>query len=197
MENTQTTTEETSARDSQLHFDLGTFEGFSFRDQQAVDHILSAEEVVQWDHDANGEAEFWPSGDNAEVALVFAGRSAVTASELVALDALLQELGDDSTCNFLRIHYAVSCCGEDLADLTRDEIEDLPLQVWEGTSFLDLRKEAAFELFELYYPEEYRIWEQSHCDGLIFDPDQFLDPPGFSVEEVTLGDRKALIVATQ
>jgi len=62
---------------------------------------------------------------------------------------------------------------------------------------LDLRKEAAFELFELYYPEEYRVWEQSHCDGLIFDPDQFLDSPGFSVEEITLSNRKALIVATQ
>ena len=197
MENTQTTTEETTARDSQLHFDLGTFEGFSFRDQQAVDHILSAEEVVQWDHDANGEAEFWPSGDVPEVALLFKSQSAVSASELLALDALLQELGGDSTCNFLRIHYAVSCCGEDLADLARDEIEDLPIQIWEGTSFLDLRKEAAFELFELYYPEEYRVWEQSHCDGLTFDPDQFLDSPGFSVEEVTLGDRKALIVATQ
>ena len=196
MENTQTNLQP-AAGAAELEFDPGTFEGFSFRDQQAIDHILTAEEVVQWDHDANGEAEFWPSGDNAEVALVFTGRSAVTASELVALDALLQELGDDSTGNFLRIHYAVSCCGEDLADLARDEIEDLPIQIWEGTSFLDLRKEAAVELFELYYPEEYRVWEQSHCDGLTFDPDQFLDSPGFSVEEVTLGDRKALIVATQ
>ena len=196
MENTQTNFQPTIGN-GQLHFDLGTFEGFSFRDQQAVDHILSAEEVVQWDHDANGEAEFWPSGDNAEVALVFTGRSAVTASELVALDALLQEMGDDSTNNFLRIYYALSVCGEELAGLTRDQIEDLPLQVWEGTSFLDLRKEAAFELFELYYPEEYRVWEKSQCDGLIFDQDRFLDSPVFSVEEIQFGDRKALIVAAQ
>ena len=84
-----------------------------------------------------------------------------------------------------------------MADLTCDKIEDLPIQIWEGTSFLDLRKEAAFELFELYYPEEYRVWEKSLCDGLIFDRDLFLDSPTFSVEEIEMGSRKALIVATQ
>ena len=195
MENTQTNPQSTGG-DSTLHFDLGTFEGFSFREDQAIDRNLTAAEVVGWDHDAAGEAEFWPSGDNPEVALVFSGRSAVTAGELVALDSLLEELGDDSTCSFLRIHYALSCCGEDLADLTRDKIEDLPIQIWEGTSFLDLRKEAAFELFELYYPEEYRVWEKSLCDGLIFDRDLFLDSPTFSVEEIEMADRKAIIVAT-
>jgi hypothetical protein len=97
----------------------------------------------------------------------------------------------------LRIHYAVSVCGDDLATLTRDQLEDLPLHIFEGDSFLDLHKEAAFELFELYYPEEYRVWEKSQCDGLIFDRDRFLGSPCFSVEEVELGDLKALIVAAQ
>ena len=196
MENTQTNLQPANG-DGRLHFDLGTFEGFSFRDDQAIDHLLTAAEVIQWDHDADGEAEFWPSGDHAGVALVFAGKSAVSDSDLLALDDLLNQLGDDSTFNFLRIHYAVSICGEELARLTRDKIEDLPVQCWEGTSFMDLRKEAAFELFELYYPEEYRVWEKSHCDGLIFDQDRFLDSPVFSVEEIQFGDRKALMVAAQ
>ncbi|MBI5386435.1 MAG: hypothetical protein HZA90_17325 [Verrucomicrobia bacterium] len=196
MENNQTNLQRPAGAE-ELRFDLGTFEGFNFRHDQAIDHLLTAEEVVQWNHDAAGEAEFWPAGDHAEVALLFKGRSAVTAGELLALDALLQELGDDSTDNYLRIHYAVSCCGENLADLTRDKLEDLPLQVWEGTSFWDLRKEAAYELFELYYPEAYQAWEKSHCDGLIFDEDRFLDSPGFAVEEIELGDRKALVVVTQ
>ena len=196
MENFPTSTPPTDGT-TQLHFDLGTFEGFSFRQDQAIDHIMTAEEVVHWDHDADGEAEFWPSGDHPEVALVFQGRSAVSARELLALDALLQELRGDSTNNFLRIHYAVSICGEDLAGLTCDKIDDLPIHLWEGTSFLDLRTEAAFALFELYYPDEYRVWEKSLCDGLIFDRDRFLDSPVFSVEEIELGDRKALIVAAQ
>ena len=89
MENNQTNTQPPSDA-SELHFDLGTFEGFSFRHDQAIDRNLTAAEVVGWDHDAAGEAEFWPSGDNPEVALVFSGRSAVNASELLALDALLE-----------------------------------------------------------------------------------------------------------
>ena len=60
-----------------------------------------------------------------------------------------------------------------------------------------MRKEAAYELFETFYPDEYRVWEKSTCDGLIFDTDHFLDSPGFSVDEVKLGETKALIVAPQ
>lgn len=71
------------------------------------------------------------------------------------------------------------------------------MRCFEGTSFLDLRREAAFELFELYYLEEYRVWEKSLCDGLIFDPDRFLDSPTWSVEEIELNGSKALIVAAQ
>ena len=60
MENNQTTPQLTEGL-SELHFDLGTFEGFSFRHDQAIDRNLTAAEVVGWDHDAAGEAEFWPS----------------------------------------------------------------------------------------------------------------------------------------
>ena len=41
-----------------LRFDLGTFEGFNFRDQSAIERELTAEEVVNWNHDGDGEAEF-------------------------------------------------------------------------------------------------------------------------------------------
>ena len=179
-----------------LHSNLGTFEGFNFRLNGAIDRILTAEEVVNWEHDAHGEAEFWPSGDHAGVALLFKHKTAVTASELQALDCLLQDLGDDSDYNFLRIHHAVNCCGYELAKLTVEMIEDQSLHVFQGTSFIDLRREAAFELFELYYPDEYKVWEKSLCDGLSFDEDRFLDSPSWHVEEVELGDTKALIVSS-
>ena len=179
-----------------LVFDLGTFEGFNFRQQGAIDRTLTAEEVVNWEHDMHGEAEFWPAGDHPGVALLFKGRTCVTGRELQALDCLLQELGDDSTTNFLRIHHAVTCCGCDLSTLSVENIEDQCLHLFEGTSFIDLRRQAAFELFELYYPDEYRVWEKSLCDGLIFDEDRFLDSPSWHVEEVELADTKALIVAS-
>ena len=179
-----------------LHFDLGTFEGFNFRLNGAIDRILTAQEVVNWEHDAHGEAEFWPSGDHPGVALLFKHKTAVSASELQALDCLLYDLGDDSDYNFLRIHHAVNCCGYNLGTLTSEQVEDQPLNIFLGTSFLDLRRQAAFELFELYYPDAYRVWNESLCDGLIFDEDRFLDSPSWHVEELELGDTKALIVAS-
>ena len=180
-----------------LCYDLGTFEGFNFRDQSAIEGNLTAEEVVNWDHDREGEAEFWPAGDNDGVAAVFAGKTSVTCSELIALDNLLQELGDDSTVNFLRIRYIMGMYGNDLSATTREQVEDDCIDIFVGTNFCDLRREAAYQLFELYYPDEYRIWEKSQCDGLIFDTDHFLDSPVWSVEEITMGDTKALIVASQ
>ena len=184
-----------AAAETVLQFNLGTFEGFNFRSQSAIDRILTAAEVVEWDHDRQGEAEFWPSGDRREVALIFEHRTSISASELLALDRLLEELGGDSVENFLRIHHALEIGVGDLAGLSREAVEDESLEVFLGSNFTDLRREVAYELFELYYPEAYRAWEQSACDGLIFDTNRFLDSPGLWVEEVRLGDQVALLVA--
>ena len=178
-----------------LRFDLGTFEGFNFRSQSAMCDSLTAAQVVNWDHDRNGEAEFWPSGDRPEVSLVFEGRTSVTCSELVALDDLLEQLGGDSSENFVRIHHALNTCSSRLGELSAGEVEARIIYLFFGDSFIDLRRTAAFELFELYYPEEYCVWEKSHCDGLIFDEDRFLDSPGFSVEELKMGAERILLVA--
>ena len=177
--------------------DLGTFEGFNFRTQSAIERLLTAVEVVNWDHDRQGEAEFWPSGDHPEAALIFKAQTAVTGSELIDLDRLLTELGGASSANFLRIHHAKGSHGLDLSNLNAEAVEDLSVHVFLGTTFTDLRRDAAIELLELYYPDEYATWEKSMCDGLIFDTDRFLDSPGFSVEEVDLGDQKGLLVAPQ
>ena len=180
-----------------LQFDLGTFEGFNFRQSSAIDRVLTGDEVVNWDHDANGEAEFWPSGDNAGVSLLFRGQTAVTGQELIEIDRVLQELGDDSTFNYLRIHHAVNGLGTYLTQLTGEQAEDQNIHVFEGDFLFELRRDAAFELFELYYPEAFAAWDKCNCDGLIFDEDRFLDSPVWSVEEVEIGDRKALIIAPQ
>ena len=180
-----------------MRFDLGTFEGFNFRSQSGMWPNHTAEEVINWDHDEEGEAEFWPSGDHAGVLLLFRSSNAVTGNELLALDRLLREMGEDSDENFLRIHYAKNVCGYELEQLTAGTVEDENLHIFYGDYFTEIRKEAAYELFELYWPEEYRVWEKSLCDGLIFDTDRFLDSPVFWVEEVKLGDKFALLVAPQ
>ena len=129
--------------------------------------------------------------------MLFKGQSSVTCRELLDLDRVLLELGDDSTANFLGIHCAVNIQGAYLNQLTGEQVQDQCLHVFEGASFIDLRKEAAFELFEMYYPEAYSAWEKSLCDGLIFDQDRFLDSPSWSVEEIEMGTVKALIVTPQ
>jgi hypothetical protein len=181
----------------ELQFDLGTFEGFNFRTQSAIERLLTADEVIHWEHDADGEAKFRPAGDHAGIAVLFEHRTAVTVADLLAVDRLLFELGGDALEHFLRIHFIVNCCGYDLQTLTAGTVEDQALHLFEGTNFLDLRRKAAYELFELYHPEAYAAWERSCCDGLIFDTDRFLDSLSFSVEEIRLGDRVALIVAPQ
>lgn len=183
--------------DLSTRYELGTFEGFNFRDQSAIDRTLTADEVINWDHDRAGEAEFWPAGDHAGMAKVFEGRTSVTCSQLLALDGLLQSLGGDEIENFLKIHYAVNVQGLALDEVTAEQIDDLGLHLFRGSSLYDLRKDAAYELFEQYYPELYRVWEFTPCDGLRFDTDEFLDSPSWSVEEIELGDEKALIIVSQ
>ena len=173
-----------------LDHDLGTFEGFNFRDQGAIYPNQSAEEMVNWDHDKNGEAEFWPAGDNEGVFLVFEGQSSVTCTEVKKLDALLSDLGSDDLETFVRIR----CAETSILELTAEDMEDQNLHVYTGGTFIDLRNEAAYELFELYYPEAYAAWETSLCDGLIFDPDRFLDSPSIGTQEFTAGDEKILVV---
>ncbi len=123
-----------------LKHDLGTFEGFNFREQAALDRNVTADELVDWDHDGAGEAEFWPAGDHPGVAALFDRRNAVTGSELEALDDLLRHLGHDGTETFLRIRFAVHDRGLDLRTVTPEEVVDVLLYLYRGTNFGDPRR---------------------------------------------------------
>jgi len=177
-----------------LRFDLGTFEGFNFRLSSAIFGTRTAQEVVNWDHHQQGEAEFWPSGDREEVQLIFGHQNCMTGAQLLALDGLLEKLGGDSQVNFLKLHYAVNVLGFHLCDLTAELVEDEPIQIFTGDCFSDVRKAAAYELFELYFPDIFRAWEKIKCDCPIFDGDKFLDSPEFIVAEVNLGEKAVLLV---
>jgi len=173
---------------------FGTFEGFNFRTQQAIDGNLTAREVIEWNHDAKGEAEFWPSGDSPGARLLWGGRN-VTASELLRLAKLLAETNGDEDEAFMRVHYAVNVQGKGMDELTANTLDDFGIYVFRGSNFYDVRKDAAYELFETFYPELYKIWDESPCDGLHFDTDDFLDSPSWWTEEVKFGDEAVLLVA--
>lgn len=176
-----------------LRFELGTFKGY----QAAICFNLTAHDVVNWDHNARGEAEFWPSGDHPGVSLLFKGQNSVTGSEIIALDKLLGEFRSDSTETFLSIYYAAQVSGVDLTQMTFETVASLNLHVFLGGHFRRLRAQAAYRLFELYYPEAYAAWERFDCDGLMFDTNAFLGSPSFSTLEVTIGEEKALLVCPQ
>jgi hypothetical protein len=177
-----------------LTHDLGTYEGFNFQAASAIEHSLDGNDVLAWDHDRQGEAEFWPAGDHSGGALVFAGRSAITATDLTALDRLLSELGNDSLESYARIAHALGRGGQPLPDLSASEIEELGVHVFVGQNFLDVRRTAAYELFELYYPDLYRAWESTPCDGLRFDTDQFLDSPAWCLDEFQTSEGVVLVI---
>jgi hypothetical protein len=175
---------------------LGTFTGFNLRDDCAVPQLLTANEVIEWDHEADGDTDFAPSGDNAGMLMVF--KKQVTSADLVNIDKLLTAIGDDSLYTFARIYYACEYEVEKLSNLTKAYIEDMNLHIFIGKFMFELRQEAAFELFELYYPEAFKGWDASRCDGLIFDIDKFLGSPSLQVEEINnIGELKVLIVNMQ
>ncbi|MBN9693300.1 MAG: hypothetical protein J0M24_23910 [Verrucomicrobia bacterium] len=178
-----------------ISYDFGHFEGFNFRSQSALEHTLSAQQVVDWNHDRQGEAEFWPTGNKPEISAIFEGQSSVTAAELLALSDLLEELGGETVENYLAVYFAVNIQGGNLGELKAEGVQDRAPSCFLGDNFMDVRREAAFELFELYYPELYRAWESTPCDGLIFDTDRFLDSPSWTVAEVKLGSQVAVLVA--
>lgn len=173
--------------------DLGTFEGFNHKTQEAIFPNVTAREMIDWDHDRNGEAEFWHSGDIPAIARILDSND-VLPKDVVALDRLLSDLGDD-TATLAKIIYLTEDNGHRLQELDAETVEDSPVTIFnDNVSFIDLRRTAAYELFELYYPEEFQVWDKSTCDGLIFDPDRFLDSPCFSTAEYQIGEEKIFVV---
>ena len=182
---TQTTTPDLS--------DFGTFEGFNFRDQSAIEQVQTPNEVVQWDHDAQGEAEFWPSGDAPLIRGIFPRN--VTGSDLVALGELLEQMGGDRCQDLLRIQFAVQVLGHGRDTLTAQEMDDVQPMIFYGQTAMDARKEAAYELFETFWPELYKAWNQDSVGILHFDWNEFLDSPFWATHEVRDGKQTILMVA--
>jgi hypothetical protein len=173
---------------------LGTFEGYNFREHSAIERTLTAAEVIAWEHDADGEAEFWPAGDCPALAVLFNGMNHVTGGELRCVLELLDAVAGDDEETLLRLHLLVNIHGAELETLTASDIEDLNVHLYRGDCRYDLRKEAAYELFELYWPELYAAWDKTPLDGLRFETDDFLDSAQWQTEEVDLGDTKILLV---
>jgi hypothetical protein len=173
---------------------LGTFEGFNFRRQCAIERTLTVEEVIHWEHDADGEAEFWPAGDCRLLSALFGGRNTVTGTELRQVVALLDASDGDDEETLLRLYFLVNVQEVDWEAITASTLEDMNVHLFRGSCFLDARKAAAFELFELYWPELYAVWEKTPMDGLRFETSDFRDSTLWQTEEIDLGRANVVLV---
>ena len=173
--------------------DIGTFEGFIFRDQCAIFRTLTADDVIEWDHDANGEAEFWPAGDNVFTRGLLPG-TACSGSEVQEVVRIFEEL--DGCPEELAKAVYLRDRGADLSEITRQAIDDSCLYVFGPGYFFEVTKNAAYELFETFWPDAYKQWEESDVPGLRFDPDDFMEH--FSTHELKLPEGGGyLIVDTE
>jgi hypothetical protein len=177
---------------TQSTIDLEDFEGFNFRDQSALARRLTAEEVIGWDHEKDGEAEFWPAGDNVFMRGLLPG-SACTAADVREVIRIFEEL-DGCPQELVKAVYLRER-GSALSNITRQAVDDSCLYVFGPGHFIDLEKEAAYDLFEAFWPDAYKQWEQNNVPGLDFDPEGFLSH--FATHELKLSeDGGYLIVST-
>jgi hypothetical protein len=170
--------EKTEAKGSDsLRCYLGTNEGFSCLNRRAIYPNIAAKEVIPWDYASRGQAEFWPADDALGIELLFQNQTHATASELQVVACPFSKVVGDPLENHLRNLFCVFNRIEILCSLKAQIVEDLPLHLLPGTDSCGLRSTAAFGLFDLHYPDEYVLWEESECIGLIFDHNGFLKSP--------------------
>ena len=55
-------------------------------------------------------------------------------------------------------------------------------------------RQAAFELFETFWPEDHAVWEKSQVPGLHFDSRDFMD--SFTTLQIQVGEAWYLVVDT-
>lgn len=153
-------------------YDIGKFEGFNFREQSAIEHILTAQEVLDWDHDRDGEAEFWPHGCNPFTSYLLPG-NACSDSDVREVVRIFHET--EGRPEELAKAIYLRDNGTSLEDITSEAINDSCLHVYGPGWFHDLNKQAAYELFELFWPDAYKCWEENSIPGLSFDREDFLE----------------------
>lgn len=172
----------------------GTFTGDNLKEQEVLERKLPLEEGREWDGDEAGEEESERGRAAQAMALFTTGRDALGPKEMQTVAGLLAAVDGDREDTLIRLHLLVHVQGAELGNVTAADLEDLPLNTYRGSSFIEVRREAAFELFQLYWPDLYALWEKTPMDGLRFDVDAFLDSPAWVTEELQLGADCVLLV---
>ena len=178
--------------------DLGTFDGYNLEHDKSIINI-SAADLILYDHELSGEAEFWPSGDNVGVRMVFKDlnlNGRVTGEMLLSLKKIILEMGGPSLTNYAILHHAIHYNGETLETISASELLDLNLHVFHSEKYesnKELETRAAYELLELYYPEHLKMLN-TPVDGITFNPKHFLTCGIFGISEIKISDELTILV---
>ncbi len=172
----------------------GVVEGCEDAERKAFFREMDLSEGREWDPEGQEDDESSLVRDLRALRVLFQGSHALDAKGMETALGLVAALDGDDLDSILRLHVLVNIQGMDLDAVTVAAMEELPLSTFRGENFHDVRREAAFELFQLYWPDLYAIWEKTPMDGLRFDVDAFLDSPSWVTEEVQLGSECVLLV---
>ena len=73
-------------------------------------------------------------------------------------------------------------------------LEDQQPMFFHADTLIDARKDAAFELFETFWPDLFKAWDEAATEFLRFEWDDLLDSSMWTTLEVKVGDKAILMV---
>jgi hypothetical protein len=170
---------------------LGTFKAVYLRDGILVRRTLSVDEVLGWDDEVRGGAEFRPAGDCRALSVLFKGR--VTPFELKRVVNLLDGAGGETQDTLLRIHFWVNVLEGAWKGLTVDWLKRVEVGVFYGASFFELHSAATYEVIEKPLARWNRTLAHSEIAKGLHGADVMEPTLKFMFDEVDLGDTKALL----
>ena len=175
-----------------LRYHFGTFKGAYWpTDHCWFENPVSTSEILDWDRDDQGEAEFWPTGDKPEMTVLFdTDNRIIRKEEIQGLANLLDHLGGDSPENYLRIRHATRRLRLSLNELPRQALEMLPLHIFVGATLAKAQDRAVADLSVRYRDIP---WQGPASDPRSF-LDQYRNDPAWGLETVAFGDKVALLV---
>jgi hypothetical protein len=165
--------------------DFGTFYGGHWpTEYQPLDNPVWPDTIMNWDECDQGEAVFWPAGDRPEMGLLFDEDRPLKKEELTVLSHLFDLLGGDTTENFLRIRHAQRTFDAGLHELTMEMVTALVVHITVGDDAGKARRRMQAEL-----QMRYRL----DAEGDVLK--SVTDSPDWRIEELSVGEKTALVVA--
>ena len=181
----------------ELKYDFGTFDGGHWPyEYQSFDDPVASQDVVDWDTITDGGAEFWPSGDKEEIALLFEGatergQERVSKVELIHLANLLDHLGGDSLENYLRIRHAMKAREMGVGRVSTELLDSTVAHIFVGDDLGEVRRRAAAAMEAHYQPKTWSVEGEETSDTLTM----IQRSPAWTFEEITVADKVAVTIA--